>query len=110
MPRRPARPRRDARVSSLAKCELVVRGPCEIYTDKFWEMQAKYAHREFSFGVYPGPPDCYAVCPAVMVELFPDGTFGGAWALDPCAVDGWRPLRWPYEGPTCLPPPFDTFE
>src|SRR5262245_21485424 len=93
-------------ISRLAKCELVVRGPCDIYTDKFWEMQAKYADKESGFAEYPVSPECDQVCAAVEYYLYPDGTLGSTvWAVDPCAPAGWRLLYWPYDGPTCIPEP-----
>ena len=91
------------RVSALAQCELVVRGPCDIYADEFWEMRARYAAKESAFAEYPASPECAQVCAAVEYYLYPDGTLGSAtWAVDPCVAAGWRVLDWPYDGPTCI--------
>lgn len=90
-------------IAPNARCELVVNGPCSIYTEKFWELQARYERFESSFAVYPVPPDCAeqsqpggppVPCPAVEAQLYPDGSLegGGGWFVDPCAPAGWR--RW----------------
>jgi hypothetical protein len=78
-------------VSHLARCEIILMGPCDIYTDKFWEMQAKFAHLEYETGTYPGHPECSGPCPAAVAHLYPDGTIGYAlWVPDACAPGGWR--------------------
>jgi len=80
------------------RCELV-EGDCSIYSDRFWELQAKYERFEIETGVYPYHPECMEagergepiVCPAVIVFLYPDGTLGSShWVIDPCAPGGWR--------------------
>jgi hypothetical protein len=81
----------------------VIRGPCDIYTDRFWELQAAYADKEIAFAEYPGSPECEKVCAAVEYYLYPDGTLGSStWAVDPCVPAGWRVLYWPYDAATCI--------
>lgn len=79
-------------------CDLV-EGDCSIYSDLFWEMQAKYERFEIATGVYPYPPQCMEAwekglpvgCVTAIAFLYPDGTIGLAhWVVDPCAPDGWR--------------------
>lgn len=74
---------------------------CSIYSDKYWELLAKYERFEIAPGVYPYPPECMEAweaglrvfCATVITYLYPDGTIGsGAWAVDPCALKGWRLL------------------
>src|SRR5262245_42654347 len=76
------------KVAPNARCELVVLGPCSIYTEKFWELQAKYEHFENGFAAYPVSPVCAEVgqvCAAVEYYLYPDGTLGSnPWMPDPC--------------------------
>lgn len=79
------------------RCELV-EGDCSIYSDKFWELLAKYERFEIAPGVYPYPPSCMEAweanepifCIAALAFLYPDGTIGiGHWVVDPCAPNGW---------------------
>jgi hypothetical protein len=88
-------------VAPNARCELVVLGPCSIYTEKFWDLQAKYEPLEIAFASYPVSPECGEVCAAVVVYLYPDGTLGSSvWIPDPCAPGGWRILD-PFDPPPC---------
>jgi len=79
-------------------CERV-EGDCDIYSDTFWELLARYERFEIDVGVYPMPPECMeaeaegrpVVCIQVVTFLYPDGTLGGqAWVIDPEAPGGWR--------------------
>lgn len=64
-------------------CELV-EGDCSIYSDKFWELLAKYKRFEIGVGVYPYHPACMEAweegksiaCATVLVHLRPDGSLG----------------------------------
>lgn len=67
--------------SPMPRCELV-EGDCSIYSDKFWELLAKYRRFEIDTGVYPMPPGCMEAqeagkpvsCIQVITYLQPDGT------------------------------------
>lgn len=92
----------------IPRCELVP-SPCSIYSDKFWELLAKYKRFEIGTGVYPYPPECMEAqeaglpvgCLTVIAVLRPDGTIGGGWMIDPCAPNGWR--NWEPDPPPCPP-------
>lgn len=70
--------------SPTPRCDLV-EGDCSIYSDKFWELLAKYKRFEIGTGVYPMPPGCMEAqeagkpvsCIQVIVYLQPDGTLSG---------------------------------
>lgn len=57
---------------------------CSAYSDKYWELLAKYKRFEIGPGVYPYHPKCMEAwergesiaCAAVIVFLRPDGTLG----------------------------------
>lgn len=57
---------------------------CVVYSDKYWELLAKYKRFEIAPGVYPYHPSCMeawergesVACAAVIVSLRPDGTLG----------------------------------
>lgn len=86
----------------LPSCDELPGDDCSIYSDKFWELLAKYSRFEPHWasqpGEYPEPPDCMeaqetgpVMCPQVVTLLYPDGTLGGSpWVPDPCAPKGWR--------------------
>ena len=83
-------------------CDDLPGDDCSIYSDKFWELLAKYSRFEPNWasepGVYPEPPDCMeaqetgpVMCPQMVTFLYPDGTLGGeSWVIDECAPKGWR--------------------
>ncbi len=89
-------------------CELV-QGDCDIYSDLFWEMRARYERFErpwLGTGVYPAPPDCMeaaerepVMCVTAIASLYPDGTIGlGHWVLDPESPAGWSLCIFDSEG------------
>lgn len=89
------------------RCELVP-GDCSIYSDQFWELQAKYQRFEIATAVYPYPPGCMEAwengepisCIAALAFLYPDGTIGTShWFIDPCSPKGWR--FWEPDPPSC---------
>lgn len=89
------------------RCELVS-GDCSIYSDLFWELQAKYQRFEIATGVYPNPPGCMEAwengepifCIMAIAYLYPDGTIGiSGWFIDPCSPKGWR--FWEPDPPSC---------
>jgi hypothetical protein len=93
--------------SVTPRCDLV-EGDCSIYSDLFWELQAKYERFEIGTGVYPYQPECMEAwereepigCAAAIVFLYPDGTLGSSnWVIDPCAPEGWR--VWEPDPPSC---------
>lgn len=89
------------------RCDLV-EGDCGIYSDRFWELQAKYQRFEIATAVYPYPPECMEAwengepigCIAAIAFLYPDGTIGTShWVIDPCSPKGWR--FWEPDPPSC---------
>lgn len=82
----------------IPNCEIV-EGDCSIYSDKFWELLAKYKRFEIGTGVYPYLPSCMeaqaaglpVACATAIAFLYPDGSTGHShWIVDPCAPNGWR--------------------
>lgn len=95
-------------------CELV-RGDCDIYSELFWEMRARYERFEapwLGIGVYPYPPNCMEAaeraaeqggeavgCVTAIAFLYPDGTVGlGHWVIDPESPAGWSQCIFDSEG------------